>query len=58
MLTSFGLAISLVASATTVNGAALESGLPVGDAVPAFQVVKYAGALEDGVGVGEELCYR
>ncbi len=33
------------------------SGLAVGDAVGAFQVVK-AGGIDDGVPPGEQLCYR
>lgn len=33
------------------------SGLAVGDAVGAFQVVK-AGGIDDGVPAGEQLCYR
>lgn len=45
-------------SLATAFAAGLESGLPVGEAVPAFQVVKVAGAADDGVQVGDELCYR
>lgn len=37
---------------------ALESGIPVGKSVPAFQVVKAGGAPDDGVKVGQQLCYR
>jgi hypothetical protein len=36
----------------------LESGIPVGSSVPAFQVVKAGGAPEDGIKVGQQLCYR
>jgi hypothetical protein len=36
----------------------LKSGLQVGDAVGPFNVVKCAGAADDGVKVGDELCYR
>ncbi len=35
----------------------VESGIPVGRSVPAFQVVKVGGA-EDGVKPGQQLCYR
>jgi hypothetical protein len=36
----------------------VKSGLEVGKPIGAFDVVKCAGALEDGVKVGDELCYR
>jgi hypothetical protein len=35
----------------------LKSGLPVGKAVPAFDVVK-CGGIEDFAKVGDKLCYR
>ncbi len=36
----------------------VKSGLEVGKSIGAFDVVKCAGALEDGVKVGDQLCYR
>ena len=44
--------------AATLAAGALKSGPQVGDAVEPFQVVKCAGAENDGVSVGRELCYR
>jgi hypothetical protein len=43
---------------TSAGAAEFRSGPQVGDLVGAFQVVKAAGAVEDGVAVGDELCYR
>jgi hypothetical protein len=57
-LTSFGLALAVVASATAARAADLKSGLQAGQAVGAFQVVKCGGAPDDGVAEGKELCYR
>lgn len=56
MLRGLAAAIALMAVAA-VAGDELKSGLQVGDAVPAFQVVKCGGA-DDGVKVGQQLCYR
>ncbi|HEV3341416.1 MAG TPA: hypothetical protein VG125_13690 [Pirellulales bacterium] len=44
--------------AAALAAGALKSGPQVGDSVEAFQVVKCAGAENDGVSVGRELCYR
>ncbi|HJT34041.1 MAG TPA: hypothetical protein VJ783_18490, partial [Pirellulales bacterium] len=44
--------------ATALAAGALKSGPQVGDSVEAFQVVKCAGAEDDGVRVGQQLCYR
>lgn len=44
--------------AATLAAGALKSGPQVGDSVEAFQVLKCAGAENDGVAVGQELCYR
>ena len=52
-----GLALALVASATVAGAEELESGLPVGKFVGAFDVVKCAGP-DDGVQIGQQLCYR
>lgn len=54
----FGLAAAFLAGAAAVGAADLESGLKVGDLVGAFDVVKCAGAADDGVEVGDNLCYR
>jgi hypothetical protein len=47
---------ALFASAA-VAAEALKSGLQVGDSVGAFDVVKCGGS-DDGVSVGQQLCYR
>jgi len=43
--------------AAAVNAEDLKSGLQPGQSVPAFNVVKCGGA-DDGVKVGQTLCYR
>ncbi len=55
-LTSMALAIGVLGASVAVAGD-LESGIPVGKRVPAFQVVKCGGA-DDGVKEGQQLCYR
>lgn len=57
VLSSFGLAATLMVGAA-VGADDLKSGLQVGDSVGAFDVVKCAGAVDDGVKVGQQLCYR
>lgn len=44
--------------AAALAAGTLKSGPQVGDSVEAFQVVKCAGAEDDGVRMGQELCYR
>ncbi|HET6880102.1 MAG TPA: hypothetical protein VFI31_08100 [Pirellulales bacterium] len=44
--------------AATLAAGTLKSGPQVGDAVDAFDVVKCAGADNDGVRIGRQLCYR
>ena len=56
-IAAIGAAAVLMASANFVSADAIESGIAVGKKVPAFQVVKVGGA-EDGVKVGQQLCYR
>ena len=58
-------AVAVMAGGIVLSGAALAaraddvvSGPQVGDHVGAFEVVKAAGAAEDGIPVGKELCYR
>ena len=56
---ALGLAVALLIGAAAKAGEkALESGIPVGKGVPAFQVVKCSGAPDDGIKVGQQLCYR
>ncbi|MEX0611152.1 MAG: hypothetical protein WD229_03435 [Pirellulales bacterium] len=57
VLTTFGLA-ALFAGVTAASAGELKSGLQAGDSVGAFDVVKIAGAADDGVQVGKQLCYR
>ena len=51
------LAAMLFAGASA-RAAELKSGLQEGDAVPAFDVEKCSGAVNDNVSVGDKLCYR
>ncbi len=53
-----GLAATLLAVVSVVGAAELTSGLQVGESVGAFDVVKCSGAINDGVKVGQKLCYR
>lgn len=48
---------ALLAHTPLCLAAETSSGLAVGDAVEAFQVVK-AGGIDDGVPPGKQLCYR
>ena len=48
----------LLLVATTVLAGDLASGLKVGEAVPAFEVEKCSGAVNDGRSVGDNFCYR
>jgi len=57
-LATTSLAVALVACAALVTAAELESGLKPGKAVGAFDVLKCSGAPDDGVAVGDQLCYR
>lgn len=57
-LCSYGVAAMFVAGAAAAVAAELKSGLQEGDFVGAFDVVKCAGAEEDGVKLGQQLCYR
>jgi hypothetical protein len=53
---SFALALVLVGSSAIA--AELKSGLQPGDLVPAFDVEKCGGAVNDGKEVGDNFCYR
>ena len=55
-LVAFGFAAALL-SASAAEAGEIESGLEVGQSVGAFDVVKYGGA-DDGIAVGQQLCYR
>jgi hypothetical protein len=57
VFTSFGVAAAFAVAAVVASAEELKSGLQVGDQVGAFDVVKVAGP-EDGVKVGDKLCYR
>ena len=57
VLTSLSVAV-LLAGASLVVAAELKSGVQPGDAIGAFDVVKCAGAVDDGVSTGDKLCYR
>ena len=48
----------LLASTTLVCADNEKSGLQVGERIGAFYVTKLAGAEDDGVAVGKNLCYR
>src|SRR5260370_235268 len=50
--------LSAVFLSASARAAEFRSGPQVGDLVGAFEVVKAAGAADDGVAVGDELCYR
>jgi len=63
MLMRCGAAVALVACAAVAGekGAGekgLKSGLQIGDSVGAFDVIKCGGVEDDGVSVGQQLCYR
>ncbi len=52
------LAVLCLVSNASAEDKNLQSGLQPGEALPAYQVTKVAGAPDDGVQVGQELCYR
>ncbi len=54
---SFGLAL-LLGLGAAARADELKSGPQVGEQLDAFQVVKVAGATNDGVSEGDQLCYR
>src|SRR5687767_9660797 len=57
VLTAVAFAFAL-AFAVSANAGELKSGPQKGEEVGAVEVVKVAGNANDGVKVGEELCYR
>ena len=56
-LVAFGFAAALLGSACAARAEEIESGLEVGQSVGFFEVVKCGGA-DDGISVGQQLCYR
>ncbi|QDV24814.1 SGNH/GDSL hydrolase family protein [Aureliella helgolandensis] len=56
-LLSLAVAVAVMGASVAV-AADLESGLKKGEGIGAFNVTKCAGAAEDGVDVGNNLCYR
>jgi len=58
VLFSYAATATLLASVAFAADEGLKSGLQVGASVGPFQVVKCAGAVDDGVKEGQELCYR
>ena len=58
MLACFSVALALAVGTSPVRAVELKSGIQPGEAIGAFDVVKCAGAVDDGVDVGDKLCYR
>lgn len=58
ILTSFGCLTALLGGLAVASAGDLKSGLQEGDSVGAFDVVKCAGATDDSVKIGAQLCYR
>ena len=52
------LSVAALLLATTLSAAELKSGLQEGESLGAFTVEKCAGAVNDNVEVGKNLCYR
>jgi hypothetical protein len=57
-LTALTIAVVMLFAATLANAEEIKSGLQKGAGVGPFYVTKCAGADEDGVDVGQNLCYR
>ncbi len=55
---ALAVALTLPSLATAEKGKEIKSGLQAGEFVGPFYVTKVAGADEDGVKVGKNLCYR
>jgi hypothetical protein len=52
------MAVALLAGVSFAYGEEIKSGLQAGDDIGAFDVTKLAGAEDDGIEVGKNLCYR
>ncbi len=50
--------VAVVAAAAVANAGEIKSGLQPGKSIGAFYVTKAAGAEDDGVKLGDNLCYR
>lgn len=57
-MTSLLAAVALMITAASVSAEEVKSGLKQGERIGAFDVVKCAGAEDDGVAIGKTLCYR
>ena len=57
-LTTVALMAAVCMTAVAGSPTMTQSGPTEGSGLPAFGVVKVAGAMDDGVDVGDELCYR
>ncbi|MEX2120919.1 MAG: hypothetical protein WD847_15115 [Pirellulales bacterium] len=58
LLTSLCVAVVLAGGVSLAEAKEIKSGLEPGKFIDAFDVVKCAGAADDGVEVGDQLCYR
>jgi hypothetical protein len=56
-LVCLSVAVALGCGVAALRADDLKSGLEVGKDIPAHQTEKCAGAEEDGVKVGQQLCY-
>ncbi len=57
-MTTFALVLCGTLSAAGLRAAEIHSGPQPGETLGAFEVTKVAGAPDDGVKVGQDLCYR
>lgn len=55
---SFAVGMALTVGVSIAVAAELKSGVQPGDAIGAFDVIKCAGTEDDGVSLGDKLCYR
>jgi hypothetical protein len=58
IVNSLAFTLALVCSLTATADIAIEHSLKKGDSIGVFYVTKVAGAEDDGVEVGQDLCYR
>ena len=57
-LTMVAVVMALFASVSLVSAEEIKSGIQSGASAGAFDVIKLAGAKDDGIEVGKQLCYR
>ncbi|HZZ29497.1 MAG TPA: hypothetical protein VFE46_15975 [Pirellulales bacterium] len=55
---TWGLSLAVLMMASATRAEALRSGPQPGETLDSYQVTKVAGAPDDGVPVGQQLCYR